>query len=33
MFIEMRSGERFNVLLRDWKGAWVISYDDCQQPF
>ena len=33
MFIEMRSGERFNVLLRDWEGSWVISYDECQQPF
>lgn len=33
MFVEMRSGERFHVLLRDWDGAWVISYDKCQQPF
>jgi len=33
VFIEMQSGERFHVLLRDWDGAWVISYDKCQQPF
>lgn len=33
MFVEMRSGERFRVLCRDWDGAWVISYDKCQQPF
>lgn len=33
MFIELRSGERFKVLLRDEKGAWVISYDKYEMPF
>lgn len=32
MFVELPSGERFHVLLRDEDGAWVISYDECQLP-
>lgn len=32
MFIEMQSGERFNVLLKEESGAWVISYDKYGMP-
>lgn len=33
MFIKMDNGERYNVLLRDERGVWVVSFDDPRTPF
>ena len=32
MFVEMPSGEQYRVLLRDWKGAWIIASDGRHVP-
>ena len=33
MFVEMPSGEQFKVLIRDWRGAWIIPSDGKHLPY